>query len=94
MSTQEASLKEESDQNIVKNLESFVGLKNAKIVQKCLTYQFSCNDSFWDRMEELGGKYLAFSCKIIESLGSKRSRPFSTFRRKVLKLSQKQRNSR
>ena len=58
MSTQEASLKEESDQNIVKDLEPFVGLKNAKIVQKCLTYQYSCNDSFWDHIEELGGKYL------------------------------------
>ena len=55
---QKPSGKEKSEQNIVKDLEPFVGLGNAVMVQKCLTYQFSCNDSFWNHMEELGGNYL------------------------------------
>jgi len=55
---QESSRKEKSEKNIVKDLEPFVGLSNAVKVQKCLTYQLSCNDSFWNQMEEMGGNYL------------------------------------
>jgi len=80
--------KEESKKNLLKNLEPFVGLSNAEKIQKCLTYQFSCNDLFWNDMKNLGGKSLERfldTYEIRRQIGQKLSDNFDERRLKIRK---------